>query len=142
MKPIDDHGGDPACWAHIFELDENDAAATAPTDLPAITREAADRGPAWTGLCDDLNVTLLVFHAGEGVADHVNTELDVLIVGITGEGLVKVNGEAHVLAVGAAIIVPKGAVRSTRATTAHFSYLTCHRRRGGLIPTKAAASSR
>lgn len=135
MTPAEVTGGDPACWAHLFENEEDGAPGVVPVDLRAIAREAARRGPAWTSAGDDLNVNLLVFNAGEGVADHANTELDVLIVGVSGEGVLRVNGETHALTAGMAVVVPKGAVRSTRASSDRFAYLTCHRRRGGLFPT-------
>ena len=138
MRPEDELGGDPACWAHIFE-DTDGASTISPEDLPAIALAADTRGPAWTSQSDDLNVNLLVFPAGEGVADHVNTELDVLVIGVAGDGVIKVNGEAHALAAGQLILVPKGAVRSTRATSERFAYLTCHRRRAGLFPTLPTA---
>jgi quercetin dioxygenase-like cupin family protein len=134
MRPVDESGGDAACWAHLFEDPDSDP-QFAPVDLPAIANAAAIRGPVWTTASEDLNVNLVVVRAGEGIAEHVNTELDVLIVGISGEGIVNVNGESHPLTAGQLVLVPKGAVRSTRAATDRFAYLTCHRRRSGLFPT-------
>lgn len=136
----DEHlGGDPPCWAHLFGEDCGDQSGGA-VDLLAITLAATTRGPAWTTQSDDFNINLLVFAAEEGVAEHINTELDILIVGVAGEGLVTVNGEPHVLRAGHLIIAPKGSVRSTRAISERFAYLSCRRRRPGLTPTLSTSS--
>lgn len=112
-------------------------------DLPALARASQTPGPAWTYQGDDLNANLLVFAAGDGVATHVNSEVDVLIVGIEGTGIIEIDGQPQTCAAGQVLVIPKGASRSTLATSDHFAYLTCHRRRAGLWPTvrpKPAAS--
>lgn len=135
----EDRGGDPPCWAHLFDeegFDEEGVrpADTGPVDLAAVSRSSAARGPAWTLRSDDLDVNLLVFGAGEGVAEHVNGEVDVLLVGVAGEGVATIDGRPHPIGPGRAVLIPKGARRGTRAAEARFSYLTCHRRRPGLWP--------
>ncbi len=85
-----------------------------------------------------MNANLLVFAAGEGVAEHVNAEVDVLLVGIAGEGVVDVGGTGRLLRAGQALVVPKGARRGTRGVSVRFAYLTCHRRRPGLWPAGGA----
>ena len=77
----------------------------------------------------DLNANLVSFPPGEGVGEHVNGELDVLMVGVAGAGAVIVDGVAHELRPGTAVLVPRGARRATRAGSQRFSYLTVHRRR-------------
>ena len=91
-------------------------------------------GAIWTRQSEDLNVNLLVFASGEGVAEHVNAEVDVLLVGIAGTGAVTIDGTRQILSPGHAIVVPKGTNRGIQSTTESFAYLTCHRRRGGLWP--------
>jgi quercetin dioxygenase-like cupin family protein len=66
------------------------------------------------------------------VGEHVNAELDVLLVGVRGRGEVLVDGRALALGPGDLVLVPRGARRGTRATTERFAYLTVHRRRQGL----------
>jgi quercetin dioxygenase-like cupin family protein len=127
-----DVGGDPACWAHL--VDEPAEPESDVVDLAALARAAIPPGPAWTHRSDDLNVNLVVFPAGEGVAEHVNAEVDVLLVGIAGAGLVAIDGLPRVLRAGQAIVIAKGARRWTQAVSDPFAYLTCHRRRGGLWP--------
>jgi quercetin dioxygenase-like cupin family protein len=80
----------------------------------------------------DLNVNLVQFTEGEGVGDHVNDEVDVLLVGVSGSGEVRINGTLHWLSSGTLVLLPKGAQRSTRGTSANFAYLTVHQRRGPL----------
>lgn len=128
-------GGDAACWAHQFEDETGDAGDRRVTNLIAHARNGFTRGPVWTAQSDDLNVNLLVFHRGQAVEEHVNSEVDVLLVGVDGEGVVSIDGEPYALPPGHTVIVPKGARRSTRVMGDRFAYLTCHRRRAGLIPT-------
>ena len=131
----DEVGGDAPCWAHLFEDEEAGSAV----DLAAIAGSAGGRGPAWTQRSDDLDMNLLVFGLGEGVDEHLNAELDVLVVGIAGAGVVTIDGTPHPLAAGQAVLVPKGARRSIRSYADRFAYLSCHRRRAGLWPTRGSA---
>jgi quercetin dioxygenase-like cupin family protein len=103
-------------------------------DLIGLARREGARGPVWTAQSDDLNVNLLVFGAGEGIEAHVNTEVDVLLVGIDGAGTVEIDGTAHPLQAGELVTIPKGARRAIRAGSDRFAYLTCHRRRSALLP--------
>ena len=80
----------------------------------------------------DLNVNLVRFPAGRGVHEHINEEVDVLAVGVSGSGVIAVDGQEHRLRAGTIAFVPKGAPRSTRSAAANFAYLTVHRRRGPL----------
>ena len=80
----------------------------------------------------DLNANLVRFDAGGGVGEHVNEEVDVLFVGVAGSGGVRVEGEEHRLSAGTLVFAPKGAKRSTGASSDGFAYLTIHRRRGPL----------
>ena len=80
----------------------------------------------------DLNANLVRFEAGRGVGEHVNDEVDVLIVGVSGSGLVGVDGEEHPVSNGVMIFVPRGARRYTWAVSEDFAYLSVHRRRGPL----------
>jgi quercetin dioxygenase-like cupin family protein len=97
---------------------------------------AADEGhgPLWSATTEDLNVNLVAFPAGEGVPRHVNAEVDVLLLVVSGEGEVEVDGVAHRVGAGQLCLIPKGASRAIRALDGRFAYVTCHRRRGGLMP--------
>jgi mannose-6-phosphate isomerase-like protein (cupin superfamily) len=108
-------------------------------DLPAAVRRGTGRGPRWSAETGDLDVNLLVFGADEGVAEHVNSEVDVLLVGVAGEGTVEVEGVAHAVGAGTAVLIPKGLRRAIRGAGADFAYLTCHRRRAPLRPAPAVS---
>ncbi len=135
MRDQVSEGGDPACWAHLFP-DTGDPGEDIVNLLALVRPPASDCRPAagavWTRQSDDLNVNLLVFPAGEGVAEHVNAELDVLLIGIAGDGIVAIDGLPRVVRAGQAVLIPKGVRRSTQAVSDSFAYLTCHRRRAGL----------
>lgn len=103
-------------------------------DLAALARASAARGALWAYGGDDLNANLVRLAGGDGVAEHVNTEVDVLLVGITGDGVVEVDGRRCPLRVGQALVIPKGARRAIGSGSGEFAYLTCHRRRAGLWP--------
>jgi mannose-6-phosphate isomerase-like protein (cupin superfamily) len=104
-------------------------------DLPAQLRaDAGSDGPAWSLTSMDLNVNLVRFDGGRGVPEHVNAEVDVLILAIEGAGQVVIDGGVYELRASQACLIPKGALRSIRSAGGPFAYLTCHRRRGGLWP--------
>jgi quercetin dioxygenase-like cupin family protein len=92
---------------------------------------AGDRaGVIWTlDASNDLNANLVHFDAGQGVEEHVNDEVDVIVVGVSGSGIVMVDREEHVLSAGVLVFIPKGARRSTVSVSEDFAYLTVHRRR-------------
>lgn len=103
-------------------------------DLWAFADATASRGAVWSDSSDDLNVNLVVLDPGGEIRAHVNREVDVLIVGVSGHGWIEANGERHELRAGVALVVPKGARRSSHAGDERLAYLTCHRRRAGLWP--------
>jgi quercetin dioxygenase-like cupin family protein len=107
-------------------------------NLVALTRASDGSGPAWSHAGDELNVNLIVLVGTAGVAEHVNAEVEVLLVGVEGAGTVTVDGTPYPLRPGQALVVPRGARRAIAPNGARFAYLTCHRRRAGLWPANAA----
>ena len=107
-------------------------------ELVAAVRAGAERGAVWRHESLDLDVNVVAFGAVEGVAEHVNGEVDVLVVGLSGSGTVEVDGRSYALTPGAVVVIPKGTRRSTRAGDDHVVYATCHRRRAGLVPARAS----
>ena len=130
-------GGDAACWAHLVD-DFADADPPAhygvvAVDVAAFAAHTTEPVP-WSTRSQDLNVNLLHFGAGDGVAPHVNAEVDVLLVGVAGEGEIQAGAMTYPLRPGRVILIPKGLERATHATGEHFAYLSCHRARPGLMP--------
>lgn len=89
-------------------------------------------GPVWGAASEDLNATLLEWTAGDGPAEHVNSERDVLYVVVTGSLALTVDGERTELSAGEAAIVEKGRRRELEAGPGGVRYATAHVRRGGL----------
>jgi quercetin dioxygenase-like cupin family protein len=86
-------------------------------------------GPAWGTESEELNATLLYWRAGEGPPDHVNAELDVLVVVLAGSAIVSTDEDERELAVGEATIIAKGRRRKISAGREGVRYLSVHRRR-------------
>jgi quercetin dioxygenase-like cupin family protein len=89
-------------------------------------------GPLWGLASSDLNATLLVWTAGHELAEHTNTERDVLLIVFEGSAVATVEGDEHHLAVGSALLIDKGKSRSFRAGDDGIRYLSVHTRRGPL----------
>ena len=108
-----------------------------PPIVRLLERLAADTsadGPVYSLSSADLNVNLVRFDGGRGVPAHVNAALDVLLLAVSGEGLLEIDGETRPFAAGELCLVPAGARRAIRSAGGPFAYLTCHRRRPGLMP--------
>ncbi|HEX4033871.1 MAG TPA: AraC family ligand binding domain-containing protein [Solirubrobacteraceae bacterium] len=99
-----------------------------PVDLARL----AGSGPLWGMASDDLNATLLSWAEGEGVAEQVNEERDILIVVLSGAGTLRGGGVEHDLAPQHAVLIPKGERWSVTAGADGLRYLSTHRRRDGL----------
>ncbi len=109
-------------------------------DLAKISADARGSGTVWTQQEGrDLNANLVRFPRGEGVGEHVNGEVDVLFLGVSGSGVVEVDGREHALGAGFLVLAPAGARRATRSQSSDFAYLTVHKRRG---PMRLGAGGR
>ena len=71
---------------------------------------------------------------GVRIDEHVNDEVDVLVVVRAGSGTVTIGDEAHDLADSAIALIPARQRRSFVAGPGGFAYLSVHRRRGPLMP--------
>jgi quercetin dioxygenase-like cupin family protein len=132
-----DLGGDPACWAHLLD----DPAARSDVDGEHEHPLAVDlmgiatdrRGAAWSlPHGGDLDANLVRLEPGDEIAEHVNTEVDVVMVIVAGAGEVHAGGWSAVLRPGVVALVPRNCARAIRAGADGMSYLTVHRRRGPL----------
>jgi len=99
------------------------------SDLVARLGGLEGRGPLWGTASEDLNATLLAWPPGETTPEHVNAERDVLLVVMTGSGIITVDGVAHEVVAEDAVVVPKGAARSIAAGPEGIRYLSVHLRR-------------
>lgn len=113
----------------------SDAAPPLWVDLLEQASTVAQGGPQWSHECEDLDLTLLSWENGKSIAPHINDEVDGVLIGVLGTGVVTVNGQAHELRPGVVILIPKGCERAIQSTAQRLSYLSVHRRRRGLMPT-------
>lgn len=104
-------------------------------DLLETCRAASASGPQWGHESDDLDMTLLSWERGRQVEPHVNDEVDVLWIGVAGEGVATVNGNTYQLRPGVTLLIPKGCERAVESHSEQLCYLSVHRRRPGLRPT-------
>lgn len=111
-----------------------DDGPAAPTDLVALARSSQAAGPAWTWHGDDLNANLLVFDAGAGVGEHVNAEVEVLVLGVDGRTVVTIDERRQTLTPGQVVVIPRGARRAIQCEGGRCAYLTCHGPRAALWP--------
>lgn len=103
-------------------------------DVAEALRHARYDGAIWSLNSEQLNANLMRLSAGEGIPEHVNGELDVLLAVFEGTGELTVDGETHALGPGVAVVVPRGARRGIRCDQGPLVYLTTHKQRGGLMP--------
>jgi quercetin dioxygenase-like cupin family protein len=98
-------------------------------DASAVAARARDLGAQWSLTGErELDANVVHIPACDGIADHASG-VDVVMVGIAGEGTVIVDGQAMALRPGVLTFVPRDLVRSVRAGGSALSYLTVHRRR-------------
>jgi hemerythrin-like domain-containing protein len=99
--------------------------------LVALADSAApdSSGPVWGTASEELNATLLDWHAGDGPAEHVNDERDVLVVVLAGSATVRTEDDESELVAGEATIIAKGRRRKISAGRHGVRYLSVHRRR-------------
>jgi len=97
-------------------------------------------GPLWSFSSADLNANVLRFPAGDGVPEHVNSEVDVLMLVLSGEAVVTLGGREVKVHGGQLVVLPKGVRRAIRARSDEVLYVTVHRRRSGLMPTRKRPS--
>jgi mannose-6-phosphate isomerase-like protein (cupin superfamily) len=115
-------------------LSETPLALATHVDFGTLLSSRNGHGAVWSHASSDLNVNFVVYPEGAGVRAHVNTEVDVLIVAVEGQGRVVVGEVVHVLGAGQALLVPKNVQREITALSERFAYMTCHRRRPHLWP--------
>jgi quercetin dioxygenase-like cupin family protein len=89
-------------------------------------------GPLWGMASVELNATLLSWPPGHELAEHTNTEVEVLVVVLEGGGVAVVDDERHALAPGSLLLLEKGTSRTIAAGADGLRYLSVHRRRGPL----------
>ncbi len=107
----------------------------APLDLDQLRSQTELDGPLWSYTTDQLNLNLLRFRFGDGIPNHHNHEVDVLLLVLEGTGMLEIDLVQQPIAAGSIICIPRGTARSIQATSSELIYFSCHQRRAGLFPT-------
>jgi mannose-6-phosphate isomerase-like protein (cupin superfamily) len=126
---VSEVGGDAACWAHLFD----DRCVTSFTELAGADGADGADGVVWSsprggGL--DANVVRL--GAGNAIEEHVNEQVDVLLVVWSGTGELEIDDRRVPLAAGTVALIPRNARRRIVARTGGLTYLSTHPARGPL----------
>ncbi|WP_051371159.1 cupin domain-containing protein [Streptomyces sp. 142MFCol3.1] len=79
-----------------------------------------------------LDANLIRLAAGERIGTHTEPDLDVLVLVVTGDGVMDTPEGALPLAEGALLWLPHGSTRSITAGSHGLAYVTVHRRRPGM----------
>ena len=105
------------------------------------TAETSRTGALWKleGTARQLDANLVRLRPDAAVAEHVEPDLDVLLVVVEGSGSLRHAGDEEELTPGALVFVPRGERRSVTAGPDGLAYLTAHRRRPGLAIGRAQA---
>jgi quercetin dioxygenase-like cupin family protein len=134
-----DEGGEAACWAHVVD---HESAAAVVADL-SLTRDTGGTGGAvWSLPHDgDLDANLVRLAPDTAIAEHLNDEVDLLLVVREGDGELTVDGIRHRLTDSTVALVRRGARRSIRAGGHGLVSLTVHKARGPLTLKPTASST-
>ncbi|HEY3561758.1 MAG TPA: hypothetical protein VGL05_30040 [Kribbella sp.] len=105
------------------------------TDLYGLAEDpAAGSGARWK-LAEpgrQLDANLVHLPAGRRIEQHVEPELDVVLVVVAGDGTFGTADGPQQVAAGNLVWLPHGSARDLTAGADGLSYLTVHRRRPGL----------
>ncbi|MFF1565322.1 cupin domain-containing protein [Streptomyces sp. NPDC058293] len=98
------------------------------------TADESRTGALWKldGAARQLDANLVRLRPGTAVAEHVEPDLDVLLVVLEGDGSLRHADTEEQLTPGALVFVARGERRSVTAGAGGLAYLTAHRRRPGL----------
>jgi quercetin dioxygenase-like cupin family protein len=83
----------------------------------------------------DLDANLVRLGPGDAIGEHVNREVDVLLLVQSGTGQLTVGDDTYRLRGDVLALVPRGARRSVAAAAQGITYLSVHRRRALLSIT-------
>lgn len=95
---------------------------------------SGSQGAIWGTETEDLDATLVRWDAGSGVASHINSEVDVIMVVLEGQATVTVGERTEHLSAGTSLVIPKGAPRQVVAGSEILTYLNIHKRRKAMMP--------
>lgn len=137
---LDDQGGDPPCWAHLFDEDPCEpadqracSATIGPVVIDLGSARTGSGGAVWSlPHGGDLDANLVRLDPGAGIGAHVNNDVDVLVFVQSGSGQLMIDDAVEPLGPDYVALIPKGVSRSITAAPSGITYLSVHRRRSPL----------
>ena len=128
-----DHGGEPACWAHLIDDLDTEPETNRATQVDVTQLDGEGGGAIWSLPHDgDLDANVIRLDGDQEIGEHVNNEVDVFVLVWQGTGEITIDDHTLPLRPGVATLVPKGSSRTICAGRDGMNYLTIHRRRGPL----------
>lgn len=109
---------------------DDDGRVTTPSshaDLAALADGAAP-GSAWQAEAGELRARLIVLEPDGELPGHANREVDLVLVGVSGSGVLTLEGDEIPVGAGVAVLVARGAHRRIGAGPDGLSLLAVHRR--------------
>lgn len=143
-RPVGDEGGDPPCWAHLFE-DEHHQPVCGDATLRdgTVIADLGDVAVLGSGAIwnlphgGDLDANLVRLDPHGCIGTHVNDEVDVLLFVQSGAGHLRLSEGVVELSADRLSMIPKGVSRAISAGPDGLTYLSVHRRRAPLDITTA-----
>ncbi len=124
-----ERGGDPPCWAHLVDDEQIDGGPL----VVDLTVPTGSGGAIWSlPHGGDLDANLVRLDPGAEIGDHINNDVDVMVLVQSGAGALTVDDQAQHLGVDDLALIPKGSSRSMAAGPEGVTYLSIHRRRSPL----------
>jgi len=99
-------------------------------DLEKVALHGAT-GVVWSLDSPQMNLNLVTMQPGDEISEHVNDEVDVLLVAESGSGEVRIDGEVAAFGPASIALIPRGARRSIRSESG-LAYFSIHQHRPGL----------
>ena len=142
---MSDLGGDPACWAHLFDDHEDTHDLGGPPEGALIVDLGAapvgGGGAIWSlPHGGDLDANLVRLDPDGAIGEHVNNDVEVLLFVQSGAGQVQIGEMRHDLAADYLALIPRGVRRTITAGPSGITFLSVHRRRSPLGIGRAAGS--
>ena len=134
-----DEGGDAACWAERV-CDGCGAVVESGTDhrcvrtarLDALHSSQGADGVVWSlGGPRQIEANLVDLGPGGLIAEHVNQDVDLLMLVLGGSATIVADGQARALALHDLALVPRGSRRAVVAGPDGCQYLSVHTARPG-----------
>lgn len=99
--------------------------------LNQVLQNLQGQGVNWTlENSDELNINLVHLNPNEELGSHINSQVEVAVLVLQGQGLVTIESQSHELKPLSLILIPKETTRIIQASETGLDYLAIHKRKG------------